>query len=77
MICTVHYKLNARGNLAEFANDKPVTIKIIKVRDAFFKIDTAVIGKIPHDYIFVPDCWLDIGNSTYIWNGEYNMRVGS
>ena len=58
MISTVHYKLHALGNRAEFANDKFISDEWIMVGYVLFKLirtfGIVIVGIVPDNDIRIP-----------------------
>ena len=53
MVCTVHYKLNARCNLTKFAYYEFIAVPFIKMCNVTVKIRIGNIRKVTNNYIWI------------------------
>lgn len=63
MVRAVNYECHAQCNLAEFADNQSVAIKIIMMQHVLFKVSVAEICKVSNYYVGILDGRSDIGNS--------------
>ena len=80
MVCTVHNKFNACGNLTELSDNELVIIPIIKMRNMAFKFRIGNIGEVSDNNIRIRNCRLNIdfffisGNRmNRVWIGNFSV----